>query len=138
MQQNRLYKVSRCRGAELAWRYPHHGSAWAKKIMLVATRDLIAKVIEEGRADFTFSYLGEQLVTRIGGRLIRIPGVKASFVGERMFAVSPHYKSLVDVLNGYITDMRQKPVDQIRQAFVYAGFIVPEYATWTDVIPSEP
>lgn len=104
-----------------------------KQVLFAPRRDLLAGMIENRRADFTFSYLKEEIVTRIGGKLVRIPGVKASFIGARAFMIAPARKDILSAVNLYLTGQRAQASDQIRQAFIHAGFIAPEYSNWLDL-----
>ena len=104
-----------------------------KQVLFAPRRDLLAGMIENRRADFTFSYLKEEIVTRIGGKLVRIPGVKASFIGARAFMIAPQRQDLLSSVNLYLIRQRQQTMDYIRQAFIHAGFIAPEYASWLDL-----
>jgi len=103
------------------------------KLNLVPNRGLIYKVIAAGRSDFTFSYLKEPIVTRIGGELIRIPGVKVSFPQERAFLVSPKHPHLYTALQRFIAKLRGITPDALRHAYIHAGFIAPEYKSWIDL-----
>lgn len=106
-----------------------------KEIMFVPKRGSISKAIKGKHADFTFSYLTEEVVTRIGGELIRIPEVKAGFVGERSFAVSPFRRDVCDAVNAYLVQKRAEPGDTIRHAFLHSGFFTDQYEDWLDVVP---
>ncbi|WP_415906674.1 hypothetical protein ACMXYX_06945 [Neptuniibacter sp. QD72_48] len=105
----------------------------AKQVNLLPTRNLIANFISSGRGDFTLSYLKEPVVTRIGGELIRIPGVKVSFDASRSFILPARNTQLFNILQSYIKEQRQKSPDAIRQAYIHAGFITEDYDHWRDL-----
>ncbi|WP_415887849.1 hypothetical protein ACMXYO_07315 [Neptuniibacter sp. QD37_6] len=104
-----------------------------KQVNLLPTRNLIANFISSGRGDFTLSYLKEPVVTRIGGELIRIPGVKVSFDASRSFILPARDTQLFNILQSYIKEQRQKSPDAIRQAYIHAGFITEDYDHWRDL-----
>ena len=103
------------------------------KIALLPSRDLLAKFIQNGRADFTLSYLKEPIVTRIGGELIRIPNVKVSFAESRSFIIPSRNRRLLSIINEYIDTLRSQEQDALRKAYIHAGFITEEYDHWLDL-----
>jgi len=105
----------------------------AKQVNLLPTRNLIANFISSGRGDFTLSYLKEPIVTRIGGELIRVSGVKVSFDASRSFILPARNPKLYNILQNYIQQQRQKSPDAIRQAYIHAGFITEDYDHWRDL-----
>ncbi len=107
--------------------------ACIKNIETVNKRGAIAKFISAKRGDFTFSYLREPVVTRIGGELIRIDGVKASFPQQRSFIISRDNYALYEALDSCIVKMRAIGKDEIRAAYIHAGFIAPEYKNWINL-----
>jgi hypothetical protein len=102
-------------------------------VSLLNKRGVIAKFIAAKRGDFTFSYLREPVVTRIGGELIRIDGIKVSFHQERSFIVSKSNISLLTAVNSYLRKLRRKEQDEVLAAYIHAGFIAPEFNHWTDL-----
>lgn len=104
-----------------------------KQVNLLPTRNLIANFISSGRGDFTLSYLKEPVVTRIGGELIRLPGVKVSFDASRSFILPARNTELFNILQSYIQQQRQQSPDAIRQAYIHAGFITEDYDQWRDL-----
>ena len=104
-----------------------------KNVILLNKRGVIAEFIAAKRGDFTFSYLGESVVTRIGGELTRIDGIKVSFSQERSFIVSRSNYSLFTTLNSYMKKLRNREQDEVLAAYIHAGFIVPEFNSWADL-----
>jgi len=104
-----------------------------KQVLTLPTRELLSKFIANNRADFTFSYLKEPIVTRIGGELIRIPNVKVSFPDTRSFFIPKRNQALYNALQKQLSALRAQPPDALRAAYIHAGFITEEYEGWTDL-----
>ncbi|MBF0280436.1 MAG: hypothetical protein HQM13_21750 [SAR324 cluster bacterium] len=103
-----------------------------KKVRFVGKGIHIARSIQEKKADFTFSFLKEKVVSRVGGELLRIDGLKASLPDERVFLISPRQKALFEAIQHFIKVSRE-PEDLIKKAYIHSGFIAADYENWIDV-----
>ena len=109
-----------------------------ENLVTVPRRDMIAPAIANRRGDFTFSFLSEPIVTRIGGELHRIPGFKVKVPDERAYYMSVH---CTDLLRGFETtfaEWRGRRPDVLVEALTRAGTFSPEYRDWLDLAPGGP
>ncbi|MCP4597567.1 hypothetical protein [Neptuniibacter sp.] len=107
-----------------------------QQVLTLPTRELLSKFIANNRADFTFSYLKEPIVTRIGGELIRIPNVKVSFPDTRSFFIPKRNHALHNAMQKQLRNLRALNPDALRAAYLHAGFITEEYESWKDLSTS--
>ncbi len=108
------------------------------RIVTVPRRDMIAPAIANGRGDFTFSFLSEPVVTRIGGELLRIPGFKVRLPDERAFYIGTHRRDLLRAFEAAFAEWRAHRSDALVEALTRAGTISPEYRNWIDLAPAAP
>ncbi|PCH80478.1 MAG: hypothetical protein COB90_08035 [Hyphomicrobiales bacterium] len=90
---------------------------------------LVPRMIEKGRADFTFSYLDQKEMGQEGANLVRIDGLKASLQDERVMMVDRRNDALFEIIQTFIS----ANTAQIRAAFVLSNFITAKYDDWPDV-----
>ncbi|WP_174873056.1 hypothetical protein [Vogesella oryzae] len=99
----------------------------------VPRREQLAVMIANRRADFTFSFLTEAVVTRIGGKLVRIPGFKVSINDERAFYFSRERPELLRHMNALLAQLRQQTPDGVYAALVKARVVAPEFRQWVEL-----
>ncbi|MGB7288190.1 MAG: hypothetical protein WBC71_14770, partial [Salaquimonas sp.] len=104
-----------------------------KDVLTTRKMTQIPKMISQGRADFTLSYLDRPTTDHMGEQLVRIDGFRANFQEERIFAVSKNKPEVLKAIDDYITSNRAKEIDRIRAAYILTGFISDGYNDWIDV-----
>ena len=109
-----------------------------ERIVTVPRRDMIASAIANHRGDFTFSFLSEPVVTRIGGELVRIPGFKVRVPDERAFYLSTDQGELFDAFRQLFVELRARQPDALVDALTRAGTLAPQYRGWADLARETP
>ena len=104
-----------------------------QNIVTVPRRDMLAAAITNTRGDFTFSFLSEAVVTRIGGELVRIPGFKVSVPDERAFYMALRRPALREAFEALFDQLRARKPDALATALAVAGTFAPEYRDWVDL-----
>lgn len=99
-------------------------------VLLARKMTQIPQMIAQGRADFTLSYLDRPVTHHMGGALVRVDGFKVSLQDERIFVVSGARPDILAAIDRFIQSRRSQTQDQIRAAYVRAGFITEKYGAW--------
>ncbi|WP_410498094.1 hypothetical protein [Chitinibacter sp. S2-10] len=103
------------------------------------TFGMIAKMLREGRGDFTmasFKSSADMSFEVEGVRLVPIPGMKVAMPGSRHFLLAPTAfgAQVLEALNKGLSQMRKEGL--IRRAYTDAGFFNPRVESWTLLNPN--
>lgn len=105
-----------------------------ERVQEVTRWELIAKMIEGGRADFTFSRLDRKVIDQHGIKMLRIEGLKASLQDPRVLIIQRDNERLFAAVQSFISANTKA----IRDAFVLSNFITEKYTGWPDVTKQSP